>query len=696
MPSQPILPTDPDADRDFALQILNAMGQGVIVTDADGRFEYVNPAFTRLTGYSSDALVGRTPMELTIPNFAPQLDDALAQRRNGAVSSSEIRIRHADGRVLPALITGVPRIHDGRYLGSIAVVTDLSPHKQSQTELEDLNAALTHRIREHTAELENANRALAAERAQLAQRVAERTADLSAANAELARAARAKDEFLASISHELRTPLNTILGMTEALLEGVFGHLFDEQREALNNIDESGKHLLEMINDLLDLSKVEAGKMELQLGPVNVAAVCTASQRLVEQALQAKAQRLVTFIDPAVTELVADSRRLRQMLVNLLANAVKFTPEGGSLGLEVMGDAEGEAVRFTVWDSGIGISPADAGRLFKPFTQLDTGLARQYSGTGLGLMLVYRMAELHGGSITLESQPEHGSRFTVALPWSGPDRGVAVARAVSPGLQEITHVLVVEDSPAVGEALTRLLNEAGVRATTQTRLEGLVERGAAVAPEVILLDTMLPDGSGWEALAGLKADPRTAVIPVVMMSASDEQSLSEAAGAIACLIKPISRDALRAALSRVVEAQLAETDPGVETLPPVPTDASLVLLADDNERVLLELSRGLRRAGYRVTVARTGLEAVERAREETPAALVLDLQMPGPDGAEVLRQIRADARLASVPIVASSALIKSGDRERALLAGANDFCAKPMSASKLTQMLAAQRRPAVS
>ena len=231
-----------------------------------------------------------------------------------------------------------------------------------------------------------------------------------------------------------------------------------------------------------------------------------------------------------------------------------------------------------------------------------------------------------------------------------------------------------------------------MRASTYARAEGLVETVLSAAPEVILLDTMLPDGSGWEALAALKADVRTAATPVVMLSASDEHALAVASGAVACLIKPITREALRAALSQVVEAYLTETDPGVETHTPLPPDAPLVLLADDHEPVLFAVSRRLRQLGYRVLVTRTGTEAVERAREELPAALVLDQQMPGPDGLDLLRQLRADARLATIPIVALSALVKPSDRERALAAGANEYLAKPLSGAKLAQMLETQRR----
>ena len=265
--------------------------------------------------------------------------------------------------------------------------------------------------------------ALREERALLAQRVEERTVELSAANAELARAARLKDEFLASMSHELRTPLTGILGLSEALQLQVYGPHNEKQLKALRSIEESGQHLLNLINDILDLSKIEAGKVELQIGAVAVAEVCQASLRMIKEIAQKKKLKVSFNLDMLVTTAQADSRRLKQMLVNLLSNAVKFTPEEGSVGLEVEGDAAHKTVRFIVWDTGIGIAPEDMPRLFRPFVQLDARLAREYSGTGLGLSLVQRMADMHGGSVTVESEPGKGSRFTITLPWAGPTEG---------------------------------------------------------------------------------------------------------------------------------------------------------------------------------------------------------------------------------------------------------------------------------
>jgi signal transduction histidine kinase/CheY-like chemotaxis protein len=425
------------------------------------------------------------------------------------------------------------------------------------------NAQLYEAIQQELTERKRAEEALREERASLARRVEERTAELSVANAELARAVHLKDEFLATMSHELRTPLNAILGLSEALQEQVYGPLNERQLKSLRGIEESGHHLLALINDILDVSKIEAGKLELEVGPVSVVSVCQASLRLIKQAAHKKQLRVSSTFDRAVTTLEADGRRLKQILVNLLSNAVKFTPEGGTIGLEVVSDDECQVVHFAVWDTGIGISEEDMGRLFQPFVQLDSSLSRQYTGTGLGLSLVYRLTEMHGGSVSVESEVGQGSRFTVSLPWHPAD----------------------------------------------ARLRTIDRR------------------------------PRTA----------DEGPLT------------------------------------VSQQPP-----AIVLLAEDNEESINTLTDYLGAKGYRVVVARDGAEAIERARKERPDMILMDIQMPGMDGLEATRRLRADADLGTIPIIALTALAMPGDRERCLAAGVNEYLSKPVSLKGLVKAMEAR------
>ncbi len=306
----------------------------------------------------------------------------------------------------------------GFQVGGADYIT--KPFRQ-ETVLARVNARLTIRqqqqqIREQNAHLRELNTSLAAEHGLLTERVQARTVELSAANAELSRALRLKDEFLATMSHELRTPLNTILGMSEALQEEVYGILNDKQSGALRRIEEGGHRLLALVTDILELSQISAGKVELDMALIAVETVCQKSLQGIKQQAQKKCVNVSFTLDPNVTMIHADGRRLQQILDKLLDNAVKFTPEGGTIGLDVTGDAENRTVFFTVWDTGIGMASEDLERLFQPFVQLDARLSRKYEGAGLGLALVYQMAAMHAGSVSVESEVGKGSRFTVTLP----------------------------------------------------------------------------------------------------------------------------------------------------------------------------------------------------------------------------------------------------------------------------------------
>jgi PAS domain S-box-containing protein len=286
------------------------------------------------------------------------------------------------------------------------------------------NARLFAEVQRELGERGQVELALQIERASLAERVEERTAELSsaavrlqAANRELAQAARLKDEFLASMSHELRTPLNAVLIHAQTLGEGIYGDLNEKQLRSICAIEEGGNRLLVLINNILDLSRIGAGKLELLMDTVAVDSLCQNCLRAIRDETRQKEITVVLNVDPQVETIHGDERRLRQVLGNLLSNAVKFTPAKGSLGLDVTGDLAQHQAHFTVWDTGIGISEENIGRLFQQFVQLDGSLARRYEGTGLGLALVSRLTELHGGCVTVTSAPGKGSRFTVSLPW---------------------------------------------------------------------------------------------------------------------------------------------------------------------------------------------------------------------------------------------------------------------------------------
>ena len=531
---------------------------------------------------------------------------------------------------------------------------------------------------------------LQASNASLARRVEERTSDLSAANAQLARAARLKDEFLASMSHELRTPLNGILVLTESLQEQLQNMLSERHIRALHGIETSGRHLLALINDILDVSKIEAGKLELQMETLLVDEICEASLLFVKEVASKKRLSLTFELDDPQAQIVADSRRLKQILVNLLSNAVKFTSEGGHVFLEVTTEVEAGIIRFTVRDTGIGIAPEDLARLFLPFAQLDSSLTRQHEGTGLGLALVRRLAEMHGGGVSVESEVGQGSTFTVALP-QGALPGLAAS--FTEPVFSIHQALVVEDSATAAEQIARYVQELGIQATLHLQGEGVMEQVLKSRPDVIFLDLLMPDRSGWDVLAQLKADPAAQAIPVIIVSVVDEPASGLQAGAAEYLVKPVSREQVRQALGRVPkpatgvqEALVLTVDVPAAAPAPLSNQATL-LLADDNETNIQALGDYLQFSGYHVVIARNGREALAQARETKPDLILMDIQMPEMDGLEATRQLRAQAATAATPIIALTALAMPGDRERCLAAGANDYLSKPVSTKKLVQAI---------
>jgi signal transduction histidine kinase/CheY-like chemotaxis protein len=520
---------------------------------------------------------------------------------------------------------------------------------------------------------------------QLEQRVVERTLQLEDARLVAEKANLAKSDFLSTMSHELRTPLNAILGLSEALLEQVSGSLTPRQVKSITTISTSGTHLLTVINDILDLSKVESGKLELNPATVHVQEFCESCLLFVRT--QAMQKNIGVAFDDAGSEaqFSADPKRLKQILVNLLTNAVKFTPAGGRIGLSVTSLAGENVVQFTVWDTGIGIAPENERKLFRAFSQIDSGLTRAQEGTGLGLVLVAKLVELHGGSVTLESKLGQGSRFIVRLPQ-------ITALASPPEMlcksetdrRSCRRALVIEDDPISGAILVKYLTELGLESVLHARGEESVEAVLRERPDVILLDIMLPGDSGWVVLVRLKEHHGTRHIPVAVISIVDEPGRSRALGAVAHFTKPVTRAQLAAFLQREAVSPLAPVPLPVSPLAPT---GPVILLAEDNEANVQTIGGYLEDKGCVMHYAMNGLLAVKLARELHPALILMDIQMPVMDGLTAIREIRADDALKAVPIVALTALAMPGDRERCLAAGATDYMSKPVSLKALSELV---------
>ncbi len=401
----------------------------------------------------------------------------------------------------------------------------------------------------------------------LEQRVIERTAELNRTNTELEHANRIKDEFLANMSHELRTPLTSILGLSESLREQRRGALNDHQEKSLEIIESSGRHLLELINDILDLSKIEAGKFDYYPQPISVDDICRSSLAFVKTQATKKSITITYLQDGSISKIFADPRRLKQILVNLLSNAVKFTLEHGEVILQVNADLEQDLIKFSVIDNGIEIAVQDLRRLFQPFVQVDSGLNRQHEGTGLGLALVQKLTDLHGGSVQVESEVGRGSRFTVSLPCLQ---------------EEVTKLEKHESQP------------------------------------------MHP---------------------------------------------------------------LRERDENTEVPVEAPAHLGVILLADDNMSSILTIGEYLESHGYEVVVTHDGSEALKQAEAIHPDLILMDIQMPVMNGLEAIARLRGIVRFADTPIIALTALAMPGDRERSLLAGANEYMSKPVSLKQLVVMI---------
>jgi len=375
------------------------------------------------------------------------------------------------------------------------------------------------------------------------------------------RAMRMKDEFLANMSHELRTPLNAILGLSESLLEQTAGPINEKQQKYLGTVNESGRHLLELINDILDLAKIESGQIKIDPTRVNINTACETSLRMIKQLAQKKNQTVEVEIENEIGHVWADERRLKQMMVNLLSNAVKFTPEGGQLGLKTRIDRKEMNLLITIWDRGIGIREQDLKRLFRPFVQLDSSLARESTGTGLGLALVAEMARLHGGSVSVSSQPGEGSQFTILLPWDPAITNDTIDKLKITGKIPIMRrsaadkptLLLVEDTESVVLMLRDYLELSGYKVVIATDgLEG-VSTAIALRPDLILMDVQMPSVNGLEATRQIRKEASLKATPIIALTAlampSDRERCLEA-GMNDYFSKPINLKELAKAIQR--------------------------------------------------------------------------------------------------------------------------------------------------
>ena len=500
----------------------------------------------------------------------------------------------------------------------------LTQIQQSEGALRKAHDELEQRVQERTAELESAKSELEAF-----------SHSILRAKEEVERASKFKDQFLSTMSHELRTPLNAVLGFSDLLADERYGSLNDRQKRYVNNIHTGGQHLLKLISDILDLSKIEAGRMDLAIQEVPIESAFEDVLSTLKPLAEKKSQ-ILSQSSQGHLIVRADITRLKQMLMNLAGNAIKFTPEGGRIELAAC-ETNGQ-IRVEVRDTGPGIPPEEQNQIFQAFYRLrQSGAAIE--GTGLGLAITQRLAELHGGTLGLESQPGQGSCFYFSLPVGAPLRHSRPQEAkVRKVVGEAPKILVIEDDRDAALLIQANLASAGYETIVCDRPQDFAKIVAEVKPDVITLDLLMKPSSGWEVLLKLKRNPKTTNIPIIVISIVDQPAIGTTLGADEYLVKPVDKESLLAAVRRCLGLKQG-----------APSQRPILVVEDDTStrEIVAEL---LTAQGYGVTTAKDGKEARTQMASSLPELVILDLMLPEVSGFELLAEWRSNPRTADLPV----------------------------------------------
>ncbi|MGC8874439.1 MAG: response regulator, partial [Chloroflexia bacterium] len=479
---------------------------------------------------------------------------------------------------------------------------------------------------------------------------------------------RAKSEFISTVSHELRTPLTAIKGYVDLLLLGSVGDLSPMQRNFLEVVRSNANRLVELINDLLDISRIETGRITLNREPVSLYELVEEVVESARTEIERKQLRLEIDVPTDLPLVQADRRRILQVLGNLVSNAYKYTPEGGRI--TIAARCVDDVLQVDVSDTGVGISPEDQQRLFTRFFRADNPMRDEVGGTGLGLAISKSFVEMHGGRIWVQSELNVGSTFSFTLPLAAEPQ--PREPALEPAATGGKRVLVVDDDPQIAELLRIQLDRAGYGVLVAHRGEEALEIASRELPDLITLDILMVGMDGFQVLERLRADARTARIPVIVISVVSEQRDLLALGAVDFLSKPLEEAALRAAVERALRPR---------------GGGRQVLVAEDDPDIAGWLERVLQREGYQVCWAPDGQAALDEVRRARPDVILLDLHLPGVDGREIVARLKRDAETRDIPIIVmtASSLDRDRDRVHVLDLGAESFLNKPFSAEELAQ-----------
>lgn len=593
--------------------ILESIADGVVVNNPQSGVILVNPAAERILNKSRNNLINTDVRHLIEAFDDPGRTAALAaieQMLAQANTPSQIKVTSAmlemDNRVISAHMAPVIARHD-EFLGVVTILRDITKEVEAD---------------------------------------------------------RAKSEFISTVSHELRTPMTAIKGYTDLIYGGAVGPLNDNQKHFLNVIKNNTDRLIALINDLLDISRIETGRVRFEPAPVKLGEIVADVVEAMAAHAEERGLALAYEVDAGLPEVMGDRDRLYQVLTNLVGNAINYTPEG-SVTVEVAN--VGMAVQISVRDTGIGIKAEDVGRIFDRFYRADDPIVQEASGTGLGLPIVKMFVEMHGGRVWVDSEKGKGSAFTFILPVPGAELKPKEPKSSIPPPIMAKTVLVVDDDTDIAQLIRLQLESNGYHVLTASRGQRVLEIIEEDKVDLIVLDRLLPDIDGIVLLDTLKADPSTAEIPVIMLTIIEDDGDAIARGASAYLVKPVNEQLLLDQIEAVLTRQ------------------GRVLIVEDDEDTVDMLARALRRVGFTTETARDGYEALAAARRIRPDVILLDLRLPGMDGYEALSHLKRSIVTSTIPIIAISAHVTNTEveRKRLTMLGATDFLPKPLAIEQL-------------